>query len=255
MGWLYQNDIKGFLNDKDETVLGFLCSRYHGGMLTTTLEAWSGEIRILKSLFANDFDPNGKVIFEYDIPRLGKRADVILLYRGIIFCLEFKVGKGEVLQQDVDQVLDYALDLKNFHKLSEPRLIVPILIATRWPNATRTLLLSAYDDRVVNPLICGESGLKDVIDLVLERYPNEREIEEQWALSPYAPTPTIIEAARTLYQNHSVDNITRHLADKVDTDRTIDYLLSVIKESEQEKKKSICFVTGVPGGGQDACRA
>lgn len=59
----------------------------------------------------------------------------MILYRGIVFCLEFKVGETKILEVDVDQVLDYALDLKNFHKFSEDRVITPILIATNYTDA------------------------------------------------------------------------------------------------------------------------
>lgn len=71
-----------------------------------------------------------------------------------------------------------------------------------------------------------------------------------WSISPYSPTPTIIEAARALFENHSVEEITRHEADKVSTDATIQYILDVIEHSERKKQKSICFVTGVPGAGK-----
>jgi DUF2075 family protein len=92
--------------------------------------------------------------------------------------------------------------------------------------------------------------LSNIIDRVLIEFPNEEEIHEKWVNSPYAPTPTIIEAARSLYENHSVEDITRHEADKVYTDRTIAYILDVIHKSKRNKEKSICFVTGVPGAGK-----
>ena len=75
-------------------------------------------------------------------------------------------------------------------------------------------------------------------------------MEENWINSPYTPTPTIIEAARTLYESHSVENITRHEADNVSTDTTISCILDVIKRSKEHNEKSICFVTGVPGAGK-----
>ena len=75
-------------------------------------------------------------------------------------------------------------------------------------------------------------------------------INPNWVISPYAPTPTIIEAARALYENHSVEDITKHEADKVETDKTIAYILKVIDECKNKHKKSICFVTGVPGAGK-----
>ncbi len=193
---------------------------------------------------------NGRIIFEYDIPRLGKRIDVVLLLKGIVFCIEFKVGESRILEADVDQVLDYALDLKNFHKCSRNKVIVPILVATDYLGSSDTIQMSVYDDLVVNPLVTGKAGLFSLVLAVIKRFPNEKPVDQNWIISPYAPTPTIIEAARSLYENHSVENITRHEADKVSTDRTIAYILHVIRKCKDEKKKGICFVTGVPGAGK-----
>lgn len=247
---LYNNSITGFIDDPELSILGALCDHYNGVALTTTREAWKGEITIMKDTLAQYKHSNGDIIFEYDIPRLGKRVDVVLLLKGVIFCIEFKVGEARILEADVDQVLDYALDLKNFHKFSQDRLIVPVLVATKYKAASSEIQVSAYDDRVVNPLVTGEFHLQKLITTVLNKYPNETLISPNWIISPYAPTPTIIEAARTLYENHSVENITRHEADDVSTDRTIGYILKVIQDSKEQKKKSICFVTGVPGAGK-----
>ena len=115
---LYNSSFQNFLKEDASSIFGTLCENYHGEALTTTRDAWLGEISILKKELRG-FDDNGDIIFEYDIPRLGKRVDVVLLLKGIIFCLEFKVGESRILESDIDQVLDYALDLKNFHKFSE----------------------------------------------------------------------------------------------------------------------------------------
>ncbi len=247
---LFDSDIRDFLNKDKEAIFGILCDRYHGDALTTTRMAWMGEIEILQKILASWAESNGRIVFEYDIPRLGKRLDVVLLLKGIIFCLEFKVGETNILESDVDQVLDYALDLKNFHKYSHDKLIVPILIATKHNRSSSVIQSSVYDDRVVNPLVTGEGGLSSLIEEVLRRFSNEKEIDPNWIISPYAPTPTIIEAAKALYESHSVEDITRHEADKVTTDRTISYILEVIKKSKRNGEKSICFVTGVPGAGK-----
>ena len=247
---LYDNCFEGFICDTDKEVLGILCDHYHGDTRTTTREAWKSEISIMQETLSRFSVKDGRIIFEYDIPRLGKRIDVVLLFRGIIFCIEFKVGESKILEADVDQVLDYALDLKNFHKFSQDKVIVPVLVATNYKNFTSIVQMSVYDDLVVNPLLTGAENLFDIITSVLHRFPDEIPVDCNWIISPYAPTPTIIEAARSLYENHSVENITRHEADKVSTDRTIAYILQVIKESKEKQKKSICFVTGVPGAGK-----
>ncbi|MBE6782522.1 MAG: DUF2075 domain-containing protein [Ruminococcaceae bacterium] len=244
---LYNSSFRTFLNTDENSIFGLLCERYHGEALTTTREAWKSEISIMKGVLNNFADKQGQIIFEYDIPRLGKRVDVVLLLEGIVFCLEFKVGETKILEADVDQVLDYALDLKNFHKFSEDRTIAPILIATNHRNSSTNIQMSVYDDRVVNPLMTGKSGISTLINEVLERFPNETPVNPDWIISPYAPTPTIVEAAKSLYENHTVEDITRHEADKVSTDA---YILDVIKTSKDAQEKSICFVTGVPGAGK-----
>ena len=248
--FLFKSSFKSFLEKNPDEIFGQLCQNYHGDALTTTRDAWYGEITIMQSALKDYENSDGQIIFEYNIPRLGKRIDVVLLLKGIIFCLEFKVGETRILESDVDQVLDYALDLKNFHKFSCDKVIVPILIATNYKASSTEIKMSVYDDRVVNPLTTGQSGIVNRIKLVLEHFPNESPVGQNWAISPYAPTPTIIEAARTLYESHSVEAITRHEADKVSTDQTLSYILDVIQRSKRNGEKSICFVTGVPGAGK-----
>ena len=247
---LYSSSFEKFNNADNNSLLGILCDNYHGEALTTTREAWKGEISIMKDVLSEFTGKDGTIVFEYDIPRLGKRIDIVLLLDGIIFCVEFKVGESRILEADVDQVLDYALDLKNFHKFSQDHLIVPILVATNYRDTSTDIRMSVYDDKVVNPLVTGKAGVAKLFTEVLERFPNEPSVNPNWIISPYAPTPTIIEAAKTLYENHSVENITRHEADKVSTDRTIAYILDVIQNSKANQQKSICFVTGVPGAGK-----
>lgn len=247
---LYHSSLAEFSRTDETAIFGILCDNYHGDALTTTREAWRSEVTILQHVLSPYQKEDGRIIFEYDIPRLGKRIDAVLLLHGIVFCLEFKVGETRILEADVDQVLDYALDLKNFHKFSQDRIIVPVLIATHYCAESTAVQMSVYDDMVVNPLVTGAAGLSRIIQKVLEAYPGQTPVDPRWIISPYAPTPTIIEAARTLYENHSVDDITRHEADDVSTDRTIDYILKVIRESKETRKKSICFVTGVPGAGK-----
>lgn len=247
---LYNSNFATFLYKDKKSIFGTLCDNYQGDALTTTSEAWMGEIQIMKGVISKLNDRNGQIIFEYDIPRLGKRIDVALLYCGIVFCLEFKVGESRILESDIDQVLDYALDLKNFHKFSEDKVIVPILIATKYAKQSDSIQMSIYDDRVINPLLTGKNGIFDLIEKVTHRFPNETPVNKDWVISPYAPTPTIIEAAKTLYESHSVENITRHEADNVSTDATISYVLDVIQKSKNNREKSICFVTGVPGAGK-----
>ena len=249
---LYTATFSEFLSKEPLTVLGAMHNNYHGDALTTTDEAWMGEIEVMQQVLDPWKEEQGQIVFEYDIPRLGKRIDVVLLLRGMIFCLEFKVGKKEEFQAGIEQVMDYALDLKNFHLFSHDRKIVPILIPTKYKEYTTVFQPSVYNDDIYNPMITGEEHLQELIAKVLEHAGAKQEdgVVDNWLISPYVPTPTIIEAARTLYENHSVEDITRHEADKVSTDTTINYILEVIQQSKEKQQKSICFVTRVPGAGK-----
>lgn len=248
---LFHSSFNEFIEADRFSILGRIHDAFHGQALTTTDEAWLGEIQLLQQALSPWKDEEAEIIFEYDIPRLGKRIDVVLLLRGLIFCLEFKVGQKDALQSDVEQVMDYALDLKNFHRYSHDHIIVPILIPTNHKSTSSTFTPSIYNDFIFNPLITGATGLQDLIQKVLlHANANTAGTIKDWIISPYTPTPTIIEAARSLYENHSVENIIRHEADNVTTDATIANVLEVINRSKRNREKSICFVTGVPGAGK-----
>lgn len=125
----YFNSITNFILEDDESVLGQLL--INDEFETTDLQkmAWRSEIQILKEqLF--EFS-HGDIIFEYTIPRMGHRVDVICIIEGIIFLLEFKVGDKEYKKSTTDQVMDYALDLKYFHDKSRTRYLVPINVSTK----------------------------------------------------------------------------------------------------------------------------
>lgn len=165
---LYNSSFEKFITTDENSIFGALCDNYHGDALTTTREAWKSEITIMQNVIATLNDEKGQIIFEYDIPRLGKRMDIVLLFKGIVFCVEFKVGESKILEADIDQVLDYALDLKNFHKFSQDNVIVPILVATEYNSASTNIQMSVYDDRVVNPFVTGKYG--NVITILPKGY-------------------------------------------------------------------------------------
>ena len=250
---LYGAKLKDFLQLDASAIIGILSTSYNGPIESTQRDAWNGEIEILQGALKIWEQENAYVFFEYEIPRLGKRIDAVLLLKGIIFCLEFKVGEKDVLRGDLEQVIDYALDLKNFHKFSLQRPIVPILIPTKCAASKLNLECQAFSDLVFKPAIVNGEKLQEAIETYVGKFAktyDETTWGGQWLISPYSPTPTIIEAARRLYEKHTVEDITRHEADKVSTDQTIAYLQKVIQDCQTRKKKAICFVTGVPGAGK-----
>lgn len=251
--YFYKAPFRKFVDSSEETIFGHISINDEGDSVSEQKYAWSEEIKVLKQVLLPWKYENAEIIFEYSIPRLGKRIDVVLLLRGIIFAIEFKAGQNTFLQVDMEQVMDYALDLKNFHLDSHHRVIVPILVATEANVTSHDLKFSVYDDHVYNPLMSNVDGLQDIINKVIERehaQPSEECDIANWAISRYSPTPTIIEAASALYQNHSVEDITRHEAAGAALEDTTQFVLDVIQRSKLNREKSICFVTGVPGAGK-----
>lgn len=251
--FFYKSSITNFLKTPVDTIFGQMSRADEMDTAATQKYAWEQEIEIMKESLMPYNDEDAWILFEYTIPRLGKRVDVVVLLRERVFVIEFKAGESEFLHNDVDQVLDYALDLKNFHQGSIDRLIVPILVATDSKQYSTICQLSHYDDGVYEPLLTNATNLGNIIQLVLSENIQYRDYTvaiNDWARSRYSPTPTIIEAARSLYLNHSVEDITRHEAEGEQLERTTSYVQQVICETKARKGKSICFVTGVPGAGK-----
>ena len=245
--FFYQNSIIDFLTDSEDTILGVLAKNNSFDLVDLQRNAWLYEISFLKNLLRDE--KTGQIIFEYSIPRLGKRIDVILLLHGIVFVLEFKVGADEYCRQDLEQVWDYALDLKNFHEASSSLTIVPILVATNADSASNSKEVSQYNDHVFEPIFSNAESLSQIITQFITDYAQEIDLS-RWALSRYMPTPTIIQAASSLYLNHSVADITKTEASGEYLQRTSKFVMRVIEHSRANKEKSICFVTGVPGAGK-----
>ena len=251
--YFYKSSLSDFVNDSSDEIFGKMSRADEMDTSSTQKYAWEQEIQIMKWVLHPYENECAEILFEYTIPRLGKRIDVVVLLRERVFVIEFKAGENEFIHHDVDQVLDYALDLKNFHQGSVDRYIIPILVATESDAHSTLCQLSHYDDGVYEPLLTNAEHLTDLFSMVLEEpipVISYSVAISDWARSRYAPTPTIIEAARSLYLNHSVEDITRHEAEGEQLERTTKYVQQVIRETKARRGKSICFVTGVPGAGK-----
>ena len=178
---------------------------------------------------------------------MGKRVDAVVLYKHIVFLLEFKCGDTEYRQSTYDQVYDYAIDLRNFQKESHNKLLVPIMVSTR-AKAVKNEMCER--DRVIEPLRCNAGNIADMIDTVVVRYNEPAFDYVLWENSEYLPTPTIVEAAQALYRGHNVHDITRSDAGAENLTVTTDEINRIIEHSKANGRKSICFVTGVPGAGK-----
>jgi len=243
----YTNSIRAFVNTNKNEIMGALIKNSDFEVNVNQRSAWVKEIDILQSSLA---PYQGSIYLEYSIPRMGKRIDAILLIGPAIFILEFKVGDKDFSLNAVDQVWDYALDLKNFHSSSHNHYIVPMLIATEAAHVDAAIALTPQNDGVLFPIRCATKNLVAVIDGSLSFLDGGFIDRTEWENGRYCPTPTIVEAAMALYRGHSVENISRSDAGAINLTQTSGTIADIISDSKTNSRKSICFVTGVPGAGK-----
>ena len=243
----YSDSISNFLNASPDEILGRLVRSSDFPVEQAQRDAWLEEISILQGVL---FPFHGSIYFEYSIPRMGKRIDVLLLIGPAIFVLEFKIGEKTFTSVATDQVWDYALDLKNFHESSHEQFIAPVLIATKVRSANPVIAQTLQNDKLLFPIKCNVEMLGQVIADVL-LFTEGLDIDQnQWERGRYCPTPTIVEAAMALYHGHSVDAISRSDANAINLSQTSEAVSEIISFSKDHSHKSICFVTGVPGAGK-----
>lgn len=245
--YFYSNNISKFILSSSQEIFGGLSRNSEFADEPTQKEAWSREIDILKTVLK---DYEGQIFFEYSIPRMGRRIDVVLIIKNVIFVLEFKVGEKDFLQNAVDQVWDYALDLKNFHETSHEHLIAPILIATEAKESYSIISEMPHNDNLLYPIKTNSENLRETIEKVFLFANGEVVNSDNWSAGRYSPTPTIIEAAMSLYNEHGVKEIYRKDASAINLAETSQSVLKIITEAKSNNKKAICFVTGVPGAGK-----
>jgi len=217
----YETNLQDFLDADEDAILGALTMQHGFALEHQQKHAWQGQIQLLQRLLSPTL--KGWIYFEFSIPRMGKRADVVLLIGGIVFVIEFKVGSHSFDSYAIEQAHDYALDLKNFHLGSHNAPIVPILIPTSAPPQVIPAIKWAAD-QVAEPLC--------------------------WSQSGYRPTPTIVEAALALYRQHDVKEITRSEAGADNLGLTAARVDQIIEHAKSANRKVICFITGVPGAGK-----
>ena len=243
----YSDSIKNFLASSTDEIIGRLTQGSDFPVELSQRNAWIEEIEILRPVLAPH---SGAVHFEYSIPRMGERIDVLLIIGPAIFVLEFKTGARDFSSYAIDQVTDYALDLKNFHETSHDRVVAPILIATNAKTVAPVIAMTPQNDKLLAPIKSNAELLGSVITSVLALVEGVAIDWREWRSGRYSPTPTIMEAALVLYRRHSVAEISRSDASAINLSQTSDAISEIVREAKDLGRKSICFVTGVPGAGK-----
>jgi DUF2075 family protein len=248
LNYYFKDTIESFQLKSAEEIIGLITMSNQFDSSINQNKSWEQQIPILKEALTGY---KGTIFFEFSIPRMGKRIDSLVIIDNIVFVIEFKVGESKFLQYQIDQVWDYALDLKNFHKPSHHAILVPILIATETTKSFIEIITTSHNDNLILPIRISKDDFGLAIKNTLSFFKNEQSINgDDFAKGSYSPTPTIIEAAVSLYNNHSVDEITRNDAEAKNLTKTTSAISEIIDTAKSKNAKIICFVTGVPGAGK-----
>lgn len=241
----YAASVSDFNAASTDEVLGSLTKHAEFDLQLPQRDAWLREIEILQTALSGI---KGTLFLEFGVPRIGSRLDAVLVSGDSIFAIEFKVGETRFTRDHLNQVWDYALDLKNFHKASHNVHILPILVATD-AEPPGAVLLQRHSDLVYEPVKANADTLARTIELRLAASSGSSIDAESWASSRYEPTPTIIQAAQALYSQHSVEAIARNDAGE-NLATTAKRIEALVEEARARSQKVIVFVTGVPGAGK-----
>lgn len=243
----FDADAQNLVRADSDAILGVLAGRLPFPLEPAQRSAWQAEIVHLKAIAAAL--PSAHIFIEFAIPRMGRRADAVVVAGGIVFVLEYKVGETARQTHAIEQVHGYALDLKYFHATSHGRPVVPLLIATNAPAQQIGFCLPAPDG-VYAPMFLSADDVVPAMRQMLAVSDFEPFDARAWAAGDYRPTPTIIEAAQALFRGHDVADISRSEAGAENLTRTAEAIDRVIENARATGGKALCFVTGVPGAGK-----
>ncbi|NOG69897.1 DNA/RNA helicase domain-containing protein [Roseicella sp. DB1501] len=215
-------------------------------------QAWAAQLAALRRAIAACGGAAWTLALEYELLRLEKRIDAVLLTDRAILCLEFKTAAPSPAA--LAEAEDYALDLRDFHAGSRRHAIVPVLVAGQrgfTPPAQPWLLPT----QPTEPLLCGAGDLGRLVAWVQAVLPAPAEplSGAVWLAAPYRPVPGIIEAATMLYARHGVAEIAAARADAPSLTRTAEAIARHVAAARAGQRRLVVFVTGIPGAGKTLC--
>jgi hypothetical protein len=219
----------------------------------SSLLAWEEEAKILQTALLSSNFEGSRVLFEYDLLRLDKRLDAVIVTSRVIIVLEFKFRARAYALQDQRQADDYAQDLLDFHSGCRGKPVLPVLVCTDAPNEQLVLPLIGQGPL---PLLCCNARnlpavLNDIFDLI---EPTDASIDvNAWEQAAYRPVPSIIAAASLLYAKHGVAHISKARSDAYNLTLTTEAIRRIIAETRAAGTRSVVFVTGIPGAGKTLC--
>ncbi|MCL0030950.1 DUF2075 domain-containing protein [Dehalococcoidia bacterium] len=240
-GW--QSTLQRFQSESSSLIQSTLRD-FVGDVSFTQDKAWAESIPMIQSqaeeiMRVKKIAANYGTVLEYTLDYDYRRPDVIILTDGPIFVIELK-GKSTVVQADIDQVSAYVRDIRAYHRECHYREVLPILIPTR------TNSRSFYEKNGVT--ITPPNQLNELLkSQSTSREENTLSLDEFLSDNAYCPLPSLVQAARELFQSRTIRDIWRA---KAATDPCVETITEITKEAAQTQSRHLILVTGIPGSGK-----
>lgn len=247
-----------FLKESDASILGKLTQHLASlGFDTSSAQVrvWVGILPLIKTSLSALIErmpatASWSIALEFLIPRRGGRIDVLLIADEFLFVMEWKSTLGG--DNAIRQVVDYALELQDFHEGSRNRTLYPVLVIQEGD------LISTATGQMLTPWTSSpiETNARHLTDALIEVTSGRPCLAgtthgaSKWIDGEYCPTPTIIEAARSLYGGHSVVEIGTTRAGEQQLRSTRAAIDSAVGWARENNQNTIIFVTGIPGAGK-----
>jgi hypothetical protein len=236
--WL--GDVRTFLASTEEDLLQAL-TRFARETGSPQLFAWDRSLAVLRDQLAacvpaaDDF----ALVLEFELPRSGgRRPDLIVLENGIVLVVEFK-NRVEAEPADIDQIKSYVRDLEDYHSGCRGRTLIPVLIPIGMDR-------NAHERAGVH--VVPPRGLGTLIRRLASRGNGGRANAQAWVDAPYEALPSLVEAARLLFERKPLPNIRRAASARIP--ETVAFLESAIRAARADHARLLALVTGVPGAGK-----
>jgi hypothetical protein len=255
----YKATLSTFVAAEPADVAGALSRKliqHFSGNQQQQLKSWQAQIELLQEAGRKLIEryPTASswgVLLEYPLMRLQRRLDTVTLAGQIVGVLEFKVGALQYEPADACQVEDYALDLRDFHQGSRLLTIIPILCATNAPSVDfPTADPPGTVWRVHRANVHTLPAALERLARLQEETPSPQLDVDTWERAPYRPVPTIVQAAELLFAGHAVQEIAHAAADVRNLAETSERLAEIVAYARKNRRRVVCFVTGVPGSGK-----
>jgi hypothetical protein len=212
-----------------------------------------------EALMAPDCEFVRNVILEFDFHRRGLRMDCLLLADGGLFVIEFK--RSQIQRADRDQVMNYAVNLLEFHCVTQEwcgengAIVVPVIVLTEGHTSSAVtwskLAGHSWPALAYKPLECDRNSLQEAIRIGLNHRRSSVAVSLiEWIDSPFRPSSSILDATLSLYGNHDVVAIQEHAAPKAAIDASVKEIREHIDSALKHEKYHIVFLSGAPGAGK-----